>query len=127
MGCESECSDVIVTKPSSKPGKPFATFVGHDTVSLKWDKPEYGSECVQKYIVSFYMTKQPEKKHDQKGTKECSLQICKLTPNTQYVFEVYPKFKSGTGGVCSNLSEPIKTTATSKPGKPKVLERHGDP
>ena len=122
VGCESECSDVIVTKPSSKPGKPFATFVGHDTVSLKWDKPEYGSECVEKYIVSFYMTKQPEKKHDQKGTKECSLRICKLTPNTQYVFEVYPKFKSGTGGVCSNLSEPIKTTATSKPGKPKVLE-----
>ena len=44
----SELSDSIKTLlPISQPGKPIATDVTHNCITLRWRKPEHGSHNVQ--------------------------------------------------------------------------------
>ena len=120
-GPKSNVSEPIKTKQilPSKPGKPVALFIDHDTIQLMWTKPKVGAHNVTSYIVSYYSTSD-DQCMSQKTTEE-STRVTHLSDMTTYYFKIKPECETGYG-LESDLSESMTTLMLipSKPGKPNA-------
>ena len=109
----------------SKPGKPQALKITHESIELEWMKPEQGADNVTSYTIFYRSTHDPHKHWmELKGiTIEERVVISELTEDTKYLFQVQPECKAGVG-LESDISDHIKTkiTISSKPGKPNGNE-----
>ena len=130
VGLESDVSDPIKTKMiiPSKPGKPRAVNVTHDSIQLEWTEPEQGAHNVTSYTVFCCSSSDPADywtKYKAITTEE-SVLISQLRENTVYYFKIQPHCAGGDG-LQSDISDPISTKMIipSQPGKPKcVLVTH---
>ena len=122
LGLESEISEPIATKIiiPSKPGKPIPLIVTHNSIQLKWTKPQQGAHNITSYTVFYCSTNDPapDQWSKQKTNKE-EVIVVNLSERTTYKFKVQPECEDGFG-VDSDISEPIRTEMIipSKPGKP---------
>ena len=113
---DSELSDPVRTLvPISEPGKPFATKVTHDSVTLKWERPKQGAQYLKHYKVIYYST------DDSENTTSCTAKaekstLSKLDPQNAYIFKVQAETVAGSISE-SEISDPIETLL-SPPGKP---------
>ncbi|CAF1519844.1 unnamed protein product [Didymodactylos carnosus] len=74
---------------ASKPGKPIETGVTSQSITLKWSKPNYGSQSVQQYKI--YYQKNPDDQWTQVSTTEDPTEssvISNLAPETTYRFKI---------------------------------------
>ena len=122
VGLESDLSDPITTKMiiSSKPGKPRASKVTHNSVELEWTKPEQGAHSVTSYSVLYHSISDPvdtvycvEQIDPSEQWKELtctmeSLTISNLNAETTYIFKVHVHCEIGVSKE-SETSNPIKT------------------
>ena len=116
VGDESDVSDPIETKaPACQPGRPTASAVSHDSITLQWEKPEHGYENVESYLIRYRCIDGPTKKWKivMTASTEGKLNITKLTPQTTYIFKVRPMLEDGVGTE-SEVSDPIETKAPIK-------------
>ena len=122
----SDESEFIVTKliVPSKPGKPSACHITHDSVELEWTKPEQGAHNITSYTIFYCSTNDPRDQWMQQKTSdtERKILVAQLSERNTYLFKVRPESKSGESGPESDESEPIQTKMIipSNPGKPKA-------
>ena len=115
---ESEESDHIQIK--SQPSKPEAKLVTSNSIQLQWEM--LGSrQDVEFYTVSFHLESDPPDKNKwrKQSTKiaETNFTVNELSPATSYIFRITAIDKAGNTSDGED-SNPIRTTNTSKPGKP---------
>ena len=109
----------------SKPGKPTASNVTHDSIRLEWTKPEQGAHNVTSYNILYRFTDDlPDQWMEQKtkSAKE-GFVFSQLSEKTTYLFKVQPVCDTGVG-LESDISEPIMTKmVSSRPrhGKPRAI------
>ena len=112
VGLESDISDPIQTKMiiPSKPGKPTASSVTHNSIQLQWTKPEQGAHNVTSYVIFYRSTSDPLDQWIQLRTKtaEERFTVSHLSENSIYSFKIQPEFEGGVGTE-SDVSEPVKT------------------
>ena len=124
---DSELSDLIETLvPISMPGKPCASKVTHNCITLTWDKPEQGADIVEQYTVLYRSSCDDPNNWCAKSCKDFSFQRCISIPNlvskTSYIFKVRAESTAGPSPD-SLLSDPIETLLPiSQPGKPCASE-----
>ena len=127
FGLESEVSEPIATKVAipSKPGKPIASDITHDSVQIKWTKPEQGAHNISFYKIFYRSTNDPPDVWSEQltSTAEESATISPLVERSTYLFKVSSEPKSGEPGLESGESEPIQTAMIipSKPGRPTAV------
>ena len=120
---DSELSDPIETLlPISEPGKPTATRVTHNSITLKWDKPKQGAETVERYTI-FYQCSADDSvdsswcTHNTPNALETA-ELSGLVPQTKYVFKVRAESTAGSSQD-SKISDCFETLLPlSQPGKP---------
>ena len=117
---DSELSDSIRTLvPITQPGKPFATKVTHDSVTLEWKRPKQGAQYLKHYQVVYYSTDDSDNIASRTAEEE-KITLLKLDPESAYIFKV--KAETVTGSISeSEISKPIKTLL-SPPGKPYATD-----
>ena len=127
VGLESDVSDPIKTKMiiPSKPGKPRALNITHDSIKLEWTKPEQGAHNVNSYSVLHRLTRDDPAEYwtgYNSVTTENSIIISQLRDNTFYSFIIQPHCADGDG-LQSDVSDPIKTKMIipNQPGKPECI------
>ena len=124
VGPKSVVSEPIKTKEiiPSKPGTPEAMDITHNSIKLKWTKPERGAHNVISYVILYQSTKHPTDNWMEQETTELIENVLHLSEKTSYCFKLRPKCENNYGFE-SNISEPITTKieAPSKPGKPRAL------
>ena len=118
--------------PSPPPGKPIATVINHNTVSVAWCKSERGLEHIQGYWLYYRW---------ENGDDECwecceicgpettDMKIDSLLSNACYVFRVSAVCESwntiGDNSQCiseySEISDPVVTGSSAIADKYKVL------
>ena len=122
-GLQSEVSEPVTTKVivPSKPGKPRATNVTHNSIQLQWTKPEQGAHNIS-YTVLYRSTDDPQWTEWTAKTYEERVTVSQLSEKTVYYFKVQPESADGQTGLQSEVSEPIttKVIVPSKPGKPRA-------
>ena len=123
----SELSDPIETvSPISQPGNPIATKVTHDSITLKWKKPECGSDDVKHYILDYCALHQQDRWLTYKGIgPQASVCLTGLQPKTIYIFKVRAESNVASSidskfscFETSQLPPEIQTQPISAPGKP---------
>ena len=118
---ESEDSDPIKTRDLSPPGTPYACDVTHDSIQIKWNKPEYGAEVVNFYKITYRSTQDKPGQWSMLSTtspQEC-FTITGLQQHTAYVFQVSAVVSESELFKNSQVSDKIQTKVyVSKPGKP---------
>ena len=126
IGLESEVSDPIQTKMiiPSKPGKPKASKVTHDSIQLEWTEPEQDAHSIVSYTVFFRSECDPTdmwREYKASTITVSEVVVPQLSENTTYYFKVRPESNIGIWFE-SDFSNPIQTKMIipSKPGKPKV-------
>jgi len=123
-GAESEISK-IKTDPvpiPSRPGKPNASEVTHNTIDLNWSDPEDGAENVNCYTVSYCKSNGSPEHWEEKRTDGAvvSLTVPNLAARTRYRFKVRAESEAGVSH-WSKVSHAIETYSQplpSQPGKP---------
>ena len=125
-GPMSDTSEPVMTKMilPSKPGKPRALEITHNSVELEWTKPENGAHNIISYTALYRsICDPPEEWLKQAANTAERLLVTKLLENTIYFFKIRPECVAGNGPE-SDVSEPIETKIIlpSKPGKPRALE-----
>ena len=116
---DSEFSEPIVTVSTiSQPGNPIATKVTHDSITLKWEKPERGADDVKYYILDYCALDQQERWFTYKRHgPQASVCLTGLQPKTIYIFKVRAE-SSEASSLDSKFSGPIETSKLPPPGKP---------
>ena len=122
-GPESEINQ-ITTSPlpiPSRPGKPNASEVSHNTIKVNWSHPENGAENVKYYTLSYC---QVSNSWETKQTVDTavSLIVSNLAAKTNYLFKVRAESEAGASS-WSEVSFPIQTHSLpppSQPGKPQI-------
>ena len=113
IGSESDISDPIKTKMiiPSKPGRPQASKVTHDSVQLEWTKPEQGAHNITSYTVLYQSTTDPPEKlwSEHKAVTKEEVLLPKLVANTIYWFKIRPECIDGSG-----LESDISATETKR-------------
>ena len=122
IGLESDTSDAIQTKMiiPSKPGKPTATGITHNSIQLEWTEPEEGAHNVTSYTIFYRSISDPSDVwSEQKAATNKEVLVAQLSENTVYNFTIRPEYETGIG-LESDTSDPIQTKMIipSKPGKP---------
>ena len=122
---DSELSDCIETHlPISEPGKPTATRVTHNSITMKWDKPERGADIVEHYTIFYRRSidvadvwnalKAPNRK--------VMSTVFNLNPKMFYIFKVRAESATATSPE-SESSDPIETLSPiGQPGKPHATK-----
>uniref|UniRef100_A0A3B3Q9Z9 Fibronectin type-III domain-containing protein n=1 Tax=Paramormyrops kingsleyae TaxID=1676925 RepID=A0A3B3Q9Z9_9TELE len=107
-------------QPPSKPGRPNASDVTHDSVTIKLNHPQYGSSEVTHYLVEYcaneslgwQFIKVP------KSSIECT--VSGLLPHTGYRFRYKAVCPAGVS--LTSEAESIKTLPTSPPGMAEEID-----
>ena len=125
LGSMSDISEPVTTKMiiPSKPGKPRASKISHNSIELEWTKPEQGAHNVTSYTIIYHSTIDPKDAwSEQKVVSKEEMILAKLPDNTTYWFKIRPECESGFGSD-SDISKPITTLMIipGKPGKPKAM------
>ena len=102
-------------QPLSKPGKPSITSITHNSMTLTWDQPEYGSSYITQYEV-FVRENSVSTHREETGNKNVTYEKRNLKPGTEYDFQIMAH--SGHRRELSDVTAPIRTLPTSPPGKP---------
>ena len=124
LSCESQISDIIVTKAplSSAPGKPFVIKTTDTLIELKWNKPEKHPESVIYYEI-FCTNLENEEKKDYKtdGANEMKIIDC-LQPDICYSFLVKAICAAGCSATSEKKTVPTKPPISSAPGQPFAVD-----
>ena len=107
-----------VRLPPDRSGKPHAFDITHNSVRLKWTKPEYGANIVNAYSISVEGDQWDEQTRAQTSSKECVV-LTKLTPGSLYCFKVTAESDAGSSPeseVCEVRLPP------DRPGKPHAID-----
>ena len=106
--------------PPDQPGKPTTTKKTHNSMQLKWSKPEHGATIVSSYVAYYRsMDDPPDQWSTQTSSEEC-LVLSKLTPGSLYKIKVTAVSAVGS----SPASEVCEITLPpDQPGKPQVFEK----
>ena len=120
----SDVSDEILTEetPSTtRPKKPHAYKVTHNTVTLKWEQPRKYAECVKKYKIKYHkVTNTTISTTVTTSDAKTVAIIDKLTPSTGYYFMVIALYEHGASPP-SPSSDVIKTlSSVNVPGIPRA-------
>ena len=114
---DSKLSDsTLIHVPISQPGKPFATSVTHNSIILKWNRPEQGAQNLKHYTVVYYSANCSAVSHKVSNITAESTTLLKLDSKTVYFAKVKAKKFLGSSSE-SKLSDPIETKL-SPPGRP---------
>ena len=108
-------------EPPDQPGVPLASSKTHDSLQLSWDKPKYGSDSVQSYIVAYRSVDDPpsDQWSTQTSSEEC-LVLTKLTPGSLYHFKVTAQSAVGSSPE-SEVGE--ESLPPDQPGKPETMNK----
>ena len=124
---ESEVSDLIATNAQpvpGKPGQPIVSEVSHNSMQLKWARPESGSEGIKCYTVLYRRMDNPSSQwqlQNTQDTQEVAI-VNGLAANVLYCFKVRAECEAGVS-VESEMSDPVATRPSPSslhPGKHKV-------
>ena len=119
---ESEMSDFIATNPQplpGKPGQPILSEVSHNSIRLKWAKPETGSEAIKFYTVLYRRMDDPSSQWQLQNTQddqEVAI-VNGLAANVFYCFKVRAECEAGVS-VESEMSDPVATRPPPLSGHP---------
>ena len=106
----------------SKPGKPRALKVTHQSTELEWSKPEQGADNVTCYSVLCHSASDPTDYWTvcEATTTEERATVSQLRESTTYYFKIQPQYADGDGLV-GDISDPISTEliTPSQPGRPQ--------
>ena len=71
--------------------------VQHDSISLSWSKPQYGSPSVQSYTMFYHIEDDPLQKCKSQMSEgpETTITIIDLVPETRYIFKVQANCPTG--------------------------------
>ena len=125
-GSSPDSEENEVRLPPGQPGKPNSTNITHNSVRLKWTKPEIGTSIVNSYLIH-YCSSVDDQWNTQTTTEE-SLELTELTPGTHYYFKVTAESAAGSSPaseVCEARllpDQPGKPHATSKTHNSVQLE-----
>ena len=124
LSCESQSSDIIVTKAplSSEPGQPDIVNMTDTLIELKWSKPQTHPESVTSYEVFCCRVDDNHIVHKQTNGVVETLIIDELKPETKYSFTV--KAICNAGLSCESQSSEIivtKAPLSSEPGQPDIV------
>ena len=128
---EGPVTEPVAMRDGKKPGKPKLVKKTHNTIQLKWSKPENGAENIRGYAILFSdiddMTDQWNTRMTQ-GAKE-SIVVDGLAAKTVYSFKVRAEYHDG---ICveGDASDPIATEAhlameMQKMSKPLIASKDG--
>ena len=125
LSCESETSEITVTKPplSSAPGQPNMVKVTDTLIELKWSKPENHPESVTSYEVICCHVDDNHIVHKQTNSVVETQIIDELKPETKYSFTV--KAMCDAGLSCESETSEITATKlplSSAPGQPNIVK-----
>ena len=114
-GLESDISEPATTKMvvQSKPGKPRASKINHDSIELEWKKPEQDAHNITTYVIFYRSTSDPPNQWNRFETQNADTKVTlsNLLEKIIYRFKVQPKYEGGVG-IESEESEPIKAKVT---------------
>ncbi|XP_072553859.1 interferon-induced very large GTPase 1-like isoform X2 [Paramormyrops kingsleyae] len=104
-------------EPPSKPERPNASDVTHDSVTIKLSHPQYGSSEITDYLVEYCANESDGWQFIKvpKSNLECT--VSGLLPHTGYRFRYKAACPAGVS--LTSEADSIKTLPTSPPGKPK--------
>ena len=121
-GAPSEVSDPIDLMQSppieisrvlpSKPSKPKALSITHNSLQLEWTKPDIGVGSITSYTILYRSQfNDPPNQWRERRTAgpEEKIIVSQLMENTTYLFLVRPECETGVGSE-SDISDPIKVT-----------------
>ena len=98
-----------------QPGKPEAVIKTHNSLQLKWVKPEHGANIVSSYTVDYRSVDDPPDQWCTQTTSEECLVLTKLTPGSLYHFKVTAESAVGSS-LASEVGE--ERLPPDQPGKP---------
>ena len=110
-GPESDLSDPVETA-LPLPGKPHASNVTHNSITLQWSKSDQGASIVQYYTIFYRRSADGRDKWTafQTYNAQQNATMSDLDQKTAYVFKL--RAESATGpSPDSELSDPIRTLA----------------
>ena len=120
---KSEDSESITTeaKCCSKPSRPFAAKLDHNSIKLMWHTPTNNSNVITHYTI--YAHEGDKKvKIGECAYDEDSMVINNLTPNTNYTYSVLANCKSGDAIESSQYTIRTMDTVSGPPGKPELVQ-----
>ena len=126
---ESEDSIIETLSPISQPGKPVASKVSHNCVTLMRSKPKRGVNIIDYYTVLYQRFDDPTNNWSTFKTTSplVMTNVPDLASGRVYIFKV--KAESATAGSSpeSEASDPVETVSPiSQPGKPIATSVHMD-
>ena len=83
----------------------LSSSVQHNSISLSWSKPQYGSPSVQSYTMFYHIEDDPLQKCKSRISEgpETTMTIIDLVPETRYIFKVQANCPTGK----SEMSEKV--------------------
>ena len=124
--CESEVSDLIATNAQpvpGKPGQPIVSEVSHNSIHLKWSRPESGSEGIKFYTVMYRRMDDPSSQWQLQNTQDAQevAIVNGLAENVLYCFKVCAECETGVS-VESEMSDLVATQPSPSSGHPGKLK-----
>ena len=113
----SPASEVCEVKlPPSQPGEPWAVAITPYSIQLQWDKPKYGAEIIESYIVKYHSFQfDPWSSLSTTDVQESAL-LTNLIPKRSYHVKVQAVSSAGASPFSETIG-PIETPLPP-PGKP---------
>ncbi|XP_072574573.1 uncharacterized protein [Paramormyrops kingsleyae] len=105
-------------EPPSKPERPNASDVTHDSVTIKLSHPQYGSSEITHYLVEYCANESDGWQFIKVSKSNLECTVSGLLPHTDYRFRYKAVCPAGVS-LTSDESDSIKTLPTSPPGKPR--------
>ncbi|XP_041658615.1 stonustoxin subunit alpha-like [Cheilinus undulatus] len=99
-------------EPLSKPETFTDSDVNHNSVTLKFDPPKFGSENITSYSVEYCVSGEEGWKQET-AEKSGEITVADLSPNTEYMFRCRAVTDVGVGPA-NQISSPIKTLSQKK-------------
>ena len=101
--------------PPDQPGKPETTKKTHNSLQLKWSKPELGATIVSSYVIHYRSEDdQPDQWSTQTSSEEC-LVLTKLTPGSLYHFKVTAESAVGSSPHSDVSEDKLPPDQSGKP------------
>ena len=126
---ESEVSNIETLSPIGQPGKPVASKVSHNCVTLKWSKPKRGVNIIDYYTVLYQRSDDPANNWSTyKTTSPLAMaNVPDLASGRVYIFKVRAESATAGSSPESEASDPVETISPiSQPGKPIATSVHMD-
>ena len=108
--CQSEF------EPPDQPSKPCVTHKAHNSLRIKWAKPEYGASIVKSYTIHYRSEDESTEEWNEQTSNDEYTLLTKLTPGSLYHFKVTAESAAGSSpeSEVNNVRLP-----PGQPGKPK--------